>query len=122
MRAHEGLASRARACRPGRERQFRIGQPDHEGPAVTDAAPGRSNLSDKALAVFAFALYHQLEGGEPVSRVVLRDGAGHQADDQAVAELRSAGLAEVDGNWIVFSDDGLRRIAALAEAARGSAA
>ena len=81
-----------------------------------------AELSDKALAVFAFALYHQLESGEPVSRVVLSDGAGHKADEQAVAELQGANLAEVDGNWIVFSEEGLRRIAALADTARRSAA
>lgn len=78
--------------------------------------PTETTLSDKALAIFAFALYHQLESGEPVSRVVLKDGAGHQADVAAVEELRSAGLAEVDGNWIVFTQPGLARIAALAEA------
>ncbi len=81
-----------------------------------------TELSDKALAVFAFALYHQLESGEPVSRVVLSDGAGHQADGDAVAELQGAGLAEVDGIWIVFTEDGLRNVARLAEAARASAA
>ncbi len=79
-------------------------------------------LSDKALAVLAFALYHQLESGEPVSRIVLSDGAGHHADMEAVEELQGAGLAEVDGNWIVLTGQGLTRLAVLAEAARGSAA
>ena len=78
-------------------------------------------LSDKALAVFAFALYHQLESGEPVSRVVLSDGAGRQADGDAVDQLQRAGLATVDGNWIAFTEAGLGRIAALADAARSSA-
>ncbi len=77
-----------------------------------------TNLSDKALAVFAFAIYHQLASGEPVSRVVLSDGAGHQADGEAVEELRAARLADVEGNWIVFTADGLARLAAVAEAFR----
>ncbi len=87
-----------------------------------ETTQGEARLSDKALAVLAFALYHQFESGEPVSRVILSDGAGHKADDKAVEELRGAGLAEVDGNWIVFSDAGLRRVARLAESARSSAA
>ncbi len=77
-----------------------------------------TELSDKALSVFAFALYHQLESGEPVSRVVRADGAGHQADPEAVAELERAGLARVDGNWIVFEEQGLDRLARLADAIR----
>ncbi len=89
---------------------------------MTDHSARPSTLSDKALAVFAFALYHQLEAGEPVSRVVLRDGSGHEADREAVEELRAACLADVDGNGIVFTEEGLRRIATLAEAARSSAA
>lgn len=89
---------------------------------ASETSPEQPRLSDKALSVFAFALYHQLESGEPVSRVVLSDGAGHQADGEAVRELQEAGLAEVDGNWIVFSEEGLRRVSALAEAARSTAA
>jgi chromosome segregation and condensation protein ScpB len=89
---------------------------------ASDTSPEHSTLSDKALAVFAFALYHQLESGEPVSRVVLSDGAGHRADAEAVDALQRAGLAAVDGNWIVFTEEGVRRVSALADAARSAAA
>ena len=57
-------------------------------------------LSAKAVGVCAFAIYHQLESGEQVSKVVRRDGAGHQADPEAVAELQERGLIEADDNWI----------------------
>lgn len=77
-----------------------------------------SALSDRALAVFAFAAYHQLESGEPVSAVVRRDGAGHRADDAAIAELREAGLVEVDENRIHFSDQGEAVLGALIGALR----
>ncbi len=76
------------------------------------------HLSDKALAVFAFALYHQLSSGEPVSRVIRQDGSGHQADEEAVDELQANGLAETDGNWIVFTEGGLQALASLAEGLR----
>jgi hypothetical protein len=78
------------------------------------------HLSDKALAVFAFALYHQLTAGEPVSRVIREDGSGHQADEGAIAELQQQGLAEPDGNWIVFTETGLKQLARLAEGLRGT--
>ena len=63
-------------------------------------------LSDKALAVFAFAAYHRLESGQKVSSVVRRDGAGHRADDAAVAELESRGLARADAAAITFTPEG----------------
>jgi hypothetical protein len=81
-----------------------------------------ASLSDKALAVFAFALYHQLSSGEPVSGVVTRDAAGHQADPGAVNELESAGLASPEADRIVFTEAGLNLLARLAEAMRGGIA
>jgi len=66
------------------------------------------NLSDKALAVFAFAAYHQLESGQRVSKVVRRDGAGHKADDDAVQELESRGLIRVEGDDIAFTPEAER--------------
>lgn len=81
-----------------------------------------ADLSDKALAVFAFALYHQLSSGEPVAGVVAHDGAGHQADPQAVTELESAGLARLENDRIVFTEVGLKLLAgALANLKSGSA-
>lgn len=86
--------------------------------------PSTSELSDKAIAVFAFAAYHQLESGQPVKSVVLSDGKGHKADEEAVAELQAQGLATTSGNDIVFTDEGLGVLAAavngLRSAARGA--
>ena len=65
-----------------------------------------TRLSDKALAVFAFAIFHQLESSEPVSHVVLSDGSGHRADPDAVKELEQQGLATVDGNRLAFTSAG----------------
>jgi hypothetical protein len=96
-------------------------EPAPQGPtAMPTTIP---TLSDKALAVFAFAAYHQLESGQRVASVVQRDGAGHQADGEAVAELRERGLAEADGGTISFTPDGEavleRVIGGLREAANG---
>ena len=63
-------------------------------------------LSDKAIAVFAFAAYHQLSTGTRISRVVRTDHQGHEADPDAVTELTKKGLAAVDGDYIAFTSDG----------------
>jgi hypothetical protein len=65
-----------------------------------------SGLSDEALAVFAFAAYHQLSSGQIVRSVVQRDGAGHKASGTAVEELKSRGLIEADGTEIRFTAQG----------------
>jgi len=65
-----------------------------------------SGLSDEALAIFAFAAYHQLSSGQPVRSVVQRDGAGHKANDKAVEELEGRGLIEADGTEIRFTGQG----------------
>ncbi len=77
-------------------------------------------LSDKALAVFAFAAYHQLESGQRVSSVVQRDGAGHRADDEAVRELTDRGLVRADGQSIHFTDEGERLLQTVIEGLRRS--
>lgn len=79
-----------------------------------------SSLSDKALAVFAFAAYHQLESGQRVSSVVQRDGAGHQADEEAVSELRERGLATADGQNLTFTNEGEEALQRLIESLRRS--
>lgn len=66
-----------------------------------------SGLSDGALAVFAFAAYHQLESGQVVTKVIRQDGKGHQANEAAVAELTERKLVTVEGNDIVFTESGL---------------
>jgi hypothetical protein len=65
-----------------------------------------SNLTDDALAVFAFAAYHQLASGQTVRSIAQRDGAGHKASDTAVAELREQGLIEADCDEIRFTQQG----------------
>lgn len=85
--------------------------------------PDTTELSDKAVAVFAFAAYHQLESGQPVKSVVLSDGKGHKADEGAVSELQAGGLVELQGNDITFTQSGLeilaRAVQGLGAAARG---
>ena len=73
-------------------------------------------LSDRSVAVFAFAAYHQLDSGRPVTSIVRSDGKGHKADEGAVSELTHSGLIELDGNDICFTADGL---AVLARAIEG---
>lgn len=79
-------------------------------------------LSDKAVAVFAFAAYHQLESGQPVKSVIATDGAGHKADEQAVGELTERGLAELKGNDICFTQDGLSVLARAVDALKSALA
>lgn len=78
-----------------------------------------SGLSDEALAVFAFAAYHQLSSGQIVRSIVQRDGAGHKASDAAVSELRSRGLIEADGQDIAFTPGGERVLQGMIAALRG---
>lgn len=82
------------------------------------------DLSDKAIAVLAFAAYHQLESGQPVKSVVRSDGKGHKADEEAVSELQARGLATVEGNDIAFTVEGLavlgKAVDGLKAAARGA--
>ncbi len=81
-----------------------------------------SGLSDEALAVFAFAAYHQLSSGQMVRSVVQRDGAGHKAGDQAVSELTGRGLIEADGEEIRFTPDGEEALQSFISAIKGSKA
>ena len=80
-----------------------------------------SALSDKALAVFAFASYHQLTSGEKVTDVVLHDGAGHAADPAAIAELETAGLATQEGDRASFTNEGQKLFGMVLEAIRSAA-
>ncbi len=78
-----------------------------------------SGLSDEALAVFAFAAYHQLSSGQIVRSVVQRDGSGHKASDAAVSELTGQGLIEADGDEIRFTEEGEQALQALVSGLRG---
>ena len=79
-----------------------------------------ATLSDKAVAVFAFAAYHQLSSGEPVTDVVLEDRAGHTADPEAIAELEAGGMATKTGERAHFTETGKAKLAAVVEAIRNA--
>jgi hypothetical protein len=78
-------------------------------------------LSDKALAVFAFAAYHQLDSGQQVSSVVQRDRSGHKADEEAVGELQALGLAKADGAHVHFTEAGEKVLQAVIGGMRSAA-
>lgn len=80
-----------------------------------------SKLSDKAIAVFAFAAYHQLTAGDKVVDVVLHDGAGHSADPDAIRELEAAGLATSENDRAVFTEQGKAKLQQVIEALQGAA-
>ena len=79
-----------------------------------------NDLSDKALAVFAFAIYHQLNNGDVVSGIVARDAAGHEADREAIEELRQFDLANIKGGKIVFTPAGALMVQQLIDRMRGA--
>ena len=79
-----------------------------------------SGLSDEALAVFAFAAYHQFSSGQMVRSVVQKDGAGHKASDAAVEELTGRGLIEADGSEIRFTPQGEEALQGVIAGIRGS--
>ncbi len=78
-----------------------------------------SGLSDEALAVFAFAAFHQLSSGQTVRSVTRRDWAGHKANDGAVAELQERGFVEPTGDEIRFTPKGEEALRAVISAVRG---
>ncbi|MDB5645696.1 hypothetical protein [Methylobacterium sp.] len=63
-------------------------------------------LSDKALSIIAFAAYHSLLSGERVASVIRKDGHGHEADPDGVAELADKGLATSDDAQVSFTAEG----------------
>jgi hypothetical protein len=77
-----------------------------------------SGLSDEALAVFAFAAYHELSSGQRVRSVVQKDGAGHRARAAAVDELDGRGLVKADGREIVFTPAGEEALQGIVSAIR----
>ena len=79
-----------------------------------------NDLSDKALAVFAFAAYHQLETGDAITSVVASDGIGHSADPEAVAELEAKALGQLSGERFVFSVAGQLMLSQIIDRIRGS--
>ena len=79
-----------------------------------------NDLTDKALAVFAFAAFHQLESGEAITAVVAHDAAGHRADPDAVAELESNDLGKLSGESFVFNAAGQLILSQVIDRIRGS--
>ena len=77
-----------------------------------------TTISDRGLAVFAFAIYHQLESGNRVTQVVMDDGAGHQADGEGVDELRRLGLVVFESGRVRFTETGEAMIERLIEGLR----
>jgi hypothetical protein len=73
---------------------------------MEDLVPTTNQISDKGIAVFAFAAYHQLEGGHPVREVIVSDRTGHSANPEAIRELEELGLLTRDGNRVSFTDQG----------------
>lgn len=86
---------------------------------MPDTAP---ELSDRAIAVFAFAAYHQLSTGQKVSGVTLSDGKGHGLDPDAVDELVRRGLATATEREVVWQERGQAILAEVIERLRGAAA
>lgn len=87
------------------------------------AGDTQASLTDKAIAVFAFAAYHELGSGQAVRSVVRQDGSGHKADEEALSELAGKGLVELAGNDASFTEPGRKVldsvIAAMRSATRG---
>jgi hypothetical protein len=103
------------------------GGPFGSGRYITSDAPLQEDtvpmpmLSDKGLSIFTFAAYHALNSGEHVSEVTLRDQAGHAADPQGVREVTELGLATVNGDMAVFTEEGKRFLDGLLQQIRGTA-
>jgi hypothetical protein len=79
-----------------------------------------NDLSDKALAVFAFAVYHQLASGDVVTSLVADDGSGHHVDPAAVAELSGLALLERRDDRLHFTDAGQLMLSQIIDRIRGS--
>jgi len=79
-----------------------------------------NDLSEKALAVFAFAAYHQLASGDVVTSVVSTDASGHKADPDAVAELLNAELATQSDERLHFTSAGQLMLSQILDRIRGS--
>ncbi len=75
-------------------------------------------LSDRALSIFAFAAYHHLISGQPVSSVVRRDGNGHHADPEGAAEVEQRGLATLSDDAITFTAPGVAFVETIVAAIR----
>ena len=78
-------------------------------------------LTDRALAIFAFAIYHELESGTRVTSVVADDRAGHRADPSGVDELVQHGLARREAEHIALTERGAEILQQMVATLRASA-
>ena len=78
-----------------------------------------NDLSDKALAIFAFAAYHQLGSGDTITSVVVNDASGHHADPKALSELAEKELGELSGDRFVFNVAGQLILSQVIDRIRG---
>lgn len=79
-----------------------------------------NDLSDAALAIFAFAAYHQLASGDAVSSIVANDGTGHRADPKALRELVGRDLIVQEGERLHFTPGGQLLLSQIVDRIRGS--
>ncbi|BCM85811.1 hypothetical protein [Methylobacterium indicum] len=79
-----------------------------------------TDLSDRALSIFAFAAYHHLISGQPISSVIRRDGSGHEADPQGAAEVEKRGLATLSEDEITFTESGVAFVERVVASIRGA--
>ena len=77
-------------------------------------------LTDRALAIFAFAVYHELESGTRVTSVIADDDAGHRADPAGVNELVEYELARREADHIAFTERGADMLQHLLTTMRAS--
>ena len=78
-----------------------------------------NDLSDKALAIFAFAAYHQLESGDIITSVVATDASGHSADPEALSELAEKELGKLNGDRFDFTLAGQLILSQVIDRIRG---
>lgn len=78
-----------------------------------------NDLSDKALAIFAFAAYHQLGSGDTITSVVTSDASGHHADPEVLSELADKELGELNGDRFVLTVAGQLVLSQVIDRIRG---
>lgn len=78
-----------------------------------------NDLSDKALAIFAFAACHQLGSGDVITSVVAHDASGHHADPDALSEIEKKELGELNGDRFVFNVAGQLILSQVVDRIRG---
>ena len=78
-------------------------------------------LTDQALAILMFAIYHELESGTRVTSVIADDHAGHRAEPSGVDELVRHVLARREADHIAFTERGMEILQQMLATMRASA-